>query len=186
MKNLIAIISVLLVLSSASLAGAAMYEFSGTFAYNSDVRTDVRQFNFNLANDVTDVRIWTDSYAAGNFDPVIALWTGSGIRIDWNDDLDPTMDKYDSYLSLANLSAGDYSITLEVSDNYPKSTSLADGFTHQHDGTPPTSLEDWIPPGLTGNYHAVFDAVLVPEPSTFLLFAGALLGIGMLRRKFKA
>ncbi|MFA7059524.1 MAG: DVUA0089 family protein [Pedobacter sp.] len=175
MKNVIAVISVLLVLSLASLAGAVTYEYSGTFVFTSDVG----QFDLHLANDAT-VHIYTDSWTdplSGNFDPAIYLWNGSGVLIAESIDIDPITNWNDSLSE--TLSAGDYIITLVLAGNIPNNDlSLSEGFTN--------TQQDPITTYGLGYYHFFLDAVPVPEPSTFLLFAGGLLGVGMLRKKFKA
>lgn len=62
-----------------SISQASTFTFSGNIANHNDiVRVD-----FNLANNATKIRVWTDSYLSGiNFDPVTALWnTNTGALI---------------------------------------------------------------------------------------------------------
>ncbi|MFA7061338.1 MAG: DVUA0089 family protein [Pedobacter sp.] len=194
MKNVIAVISVLLVLSLASLAGADIYrgtvvssvteQYNGTLVYTSDVW----RFHFGLANDA-NVHIYTDSwtdFTSGNFDPAIYLWNGSGVLIAESIDIDP-ITNYNASLQ-ETLSAGNYTITLVLNGNIPAKADppnpilLSDGFSFDS-----FAQQDLITTfGVLGNFHVFFDVVPVPEPSTFLLFAGGLLGVGMLRKKFKA
>jgi hypothetical protein len=193
MKNVIAVISALLVLSLASLAGADIYrgtvlssvteQYNGTLVYTSDVW----RFHFSLANDA-NVHIYTDSWAPNsmNFDPDIYLWNGAEVLIAENIEIDP-LTNLNASLS-ETLSAGNYTITLVLNGNTPangdflNASLLSDGFSFDN-----FTQQDLITTfGVLGNFHVFFDVVPVPEPSTFLLFAGGLLGVGMLRKKFKA
>lgn len=71
-------------------ANAAVFNFTGNITYHNDVITTA----FTLAEDSTNVRVWTDSFQSGiNFDPITALWnatTGALIaQNDDNDDINP-------------------------------------------------------------------------------------------------
>ena len=117
----------------ATQAQAALFHFTGNLTYHNDVA----RIDFNVAQDATNVRVWTDSFMSGqNFDPITALWKADGTKIEENDDdssINPqTQTSWDSGFSLQTLAAGNYIFTLAAYNNFANAT-LANrpaGFAH--------------------------------------------------------
>ena len=173
-------------------AAAANFTFSGNATYN----TDVVKVAFTLSAEATDLRAWTDSWAAGlNFDPTLTLWAKSGTTHQWvaanddNDGVGADQGAYDAGLAPASLAAGRYLITLGAAPNYANGDLLSDGFAYT--GTRPILISEWNQPGYDINANdqkgtfwrlnlaGVDSASAVPEPATFLLM---LLGTGLFLR----
>ncbi len=185
MKRLVVFLMVIGLLCCAVSAQANTFNFTGTINYN----TDVVYFNFSLASDATNVRVWTDSFQNGaNFDPITALWTGTGNLIAQNDDnpnVNPATQTYwDSGFTLANLNAGDYIFTVAAFANFAPGPTLAQGFAY--DGQNPVPITDWWE-HAPGYYSVWFDGVdqannNVPLPPSVLLMGSGLLGLVGWRR----
>lgn len=129
-----------------SPAEAADLSFRGSFSSDDDVQL----FNFSVTNPAT-VTLRTYSFAggtqadgtvisAGGFDPILALFDGSGRLIDQNDDgnnnvqRDPvTGSRYDTFLSTA-LNPGNYTVSIMQFANFAAGPNLSNGFTRQGTG----------------------------------------------------
>ena len=178
----------LCMLGFSAVTQAAMFTFSGNIASHNDiVRVD-----FNLANDATNVRVWTDSYLSGtNFDPITALWNNTTgaliVENDDNDEVDPSQTPLDSGFSLTSLAAGNYFFTMAVYPNFSNGTNISDGF--EGDDETPRAL-------TTGTFWRInLDGVNgaagpvdpnpseVPVPGAIWLFGSALLGFAGFGRK---
>lgn len=183
-------------LLASACSQAALINFTGSIGYHNDVIYTY----FTLDNDATDVRVWTDSFDSGaNFDPITALWSGSGSLIaenDDNDSVDPsTQTYYDSGFFLPSLSAGDYIFTVATYNNFANGSTLGDGF--QFDSENPIALEDWCQPsngcGMGSDWSVWLDGVdsasnpdagsPVPVPATIALLGLGLMGVGFSRKK---
>ena len=118
---------------------AADFSYTGTFAHDDEVQL----FNFTVGSAST-VTLVTYSYAggtmangtvipAGGFDPILALFDGTGELIDQNDDgagvpVDPiTGNEWDTLL-VAALSPGNYTVAVTQYDNYAVGPALTNGF----------------------------------------------------------
>lgn len=194
-------------LGLATISHAASFTFSGNIANHNDiVRVD-----FTLANDATNVRVWTDSFLATgptqngpgtNFDPVTALWnTNTGELLDENDDddsIDPSQTYFDSGFSLATLAAGNYFFTVAAYPNEANGDNISEGF--EADDEEPIPIANFDQPANEGNLRGTFwrinldgvDGAVgpidpnpseVPVPGAVWLFGSALLGFAGFGRK---
>lgn len=152
-------------------------DFSGAIVYHNDVA----KIPFILSNNATNVVIWTDSYAAGNFDPIIAVWDGSSNLIGENDDIDTLNGIWDCRVTFASLVAGSYLLTIASYDNNNLGSTLADGFYRDND--PPVPIEQWWVE-QPGNWSAHITANMVPIPAAVWLFGSGIIGLIFTRKKF--
>lgn len=178
---------------SVAVAGAQAADFvlTGDITYN----TDVVRIGFAVAPGGA-VTVWTDSWKSGlNFDPVVAVWMsgGSGYtllgEVDDDDTVGAGQGAFDAGLRFASLAGGQYLLTVAASPNYANGQVLAAGFGF--DGSTPIRIADWNQPGYDPNANdqkgtawsvhlsGVTQAALVPEPSTGLLMALGLSGLGV-------
>ncbi|MCX7084106.1 MAG: DVUA0089 family protein [Methylococcales bacterium] len=118
---------------------AAIVNYNGDITYHNDiVRVDF------IVNNISNLTIFTDSRGLSNtainsynFDPYLTLWDGNGNFIAENDDIDFSAFNYDSSLSIANLSPGNYFFTVTASVNAANTTNYSEGF-HFDMGSPIT------------------------------------------------
>lgn len=190
MKKIILYFTVAFI-NSIGTANAALSHYEGNIVNHNDVVT----VNFTLANDASNVKLWTDSYKDGlNFDPILTLWKQS--KGDWigeNDDNSSVaagQALYDSGLVLPSLVAGNYFFTVTTSPNYSNywlSHNITDGFAF--DAEAPIPLASWDQPynGTNmGTYWSVNieNVNAVPVPAAMWLFGSAIAGfVGVSRRK---
>jgi hypothetical protein len=171
-------------------AQAAIFHFTGHITNHNDVVL----IPFTLDEDADEFRLWTDSFLDGvNFDPIATLWADDGGLIGWNDDdasLSPATQSYgDAGLYLSSLVAGNYILTLTLSENYALGSVLSDGF--RYDGETPVLLNDYsfVPTG--GDWSVWLTATQagngsVPEPSLPALLALGTLAACIVRRHKRA
>jgi hypothetical protein len=186
-----------------AIANAASFSFNGNITNHNDI---VR-IDFNLAQNATNVRVWTDSFLAPdtsspgvNFDPITALWNATtGALISTNDD-NPNIalgqTYFDSGFSLATLVAGDYFFTVAAYDNFNKGANIANGFAF--DTQTPIPIGQFNQPangsGHGGFWRVNLDGVdgatgpvnpsAVPVPGAVWLFGSAIAAFaGFGRRK---
>lgn len=186
-------LALVMALSAAFSAQAAQFDFNGNIATHKDVI----QINFSLLTDATDVRVWTDSFQSGaNFDPITAVWSQTNTgwnRIGENDDNSSIalgQTTFDSGLTFANLTAGNYLFTIATFNNFANGMTLAEGFQFDSDVAIP--LAQWNQPanGINmGSYYSVHlsgvDSAVsaVPEPESFAMLLAGLGIVGALARR---
>lgn len=176
-------------------AAAGDYSFSGHLEFN----TSIVQIGFDLTGHAGTVRLWTDSFDAGNnFDPLLTLWQRSGSAYAWLAEVDDDSSlaagqtDFDAGLELQGLGAGKYLVTLGASPNFAVGSLLSDGFAFE--GQTPVPIASWNQPGYDINANDqkgsfwrlnlvnVDSAAPVPEPGTYVLMAFGLVALWLVRR----
>lgn len=197
MKKFAFLVASAVALSASTSAYATDFSFTGNFATANDVQT----FNFVVgAPSVVTLRTWSyaggvnaagANIARGGFDPILALFDSTGLRINQNDDgagvaADAvTGAQFDTLLTSA-LVAGTYTVSIQAFSNFSIGPNFSNGFSGGGSFT-----------DFTGNLrdnHWAFDILnvegavqgSVPEPATWAMM---LLGFGIvgagLRRKHR-
>jgi hypothetical protein len=111
------------------------FDFNGTFGKDNDIV----QLNFSVGAAST-VTIFSSSWGAGGFDPILAIWNSAGNWVAEQDDghnVGSTLSNgvsyshgdWDSYYGVA-LGAGNYVATIGQYNNFANSLYLSDGFVH--------------------------------------------------------
>lgn len=195
------------------------FSFNGTFSSDDNVQL----FNFTAGGSSNIVlRTWSyaggtnaagDTIARGGFDPILALFDGSGAFINQNDDGGCSLvaadaltgQCWDTYFG-ATLAAGHYTVAIMEYNNFANGPNLSDGFARSGQGN---FTAGWfncsatifcdvseVSPGNARDSHWAFDILgvegatqvpptSVPEPSSLgMLGLGALLcGLLVWRRR---
>lgn len=206
----------LLAIVTAGTLPAASFSFSGTFTQDDQVQL----FSFNVAAPSTvTLRTWSyaggtnaagDAIARGGFDPILALFDSTGLRIGQNDDggsnvsTDLSNRNYDTFFTV-DLGPGSYTVSVMVFDNFSVGPNLSDGFTRTGLGN---FTGTFVPPALCPearfcdvsgsteytqrNGSWAFDILNVetadiisqiPEPSTWSMLGLAGLALARARRR---
>ena len=177
-----------LLIFGAGSANALDFSFTGNLTGDDDVQ--LFDFSVDTGSSVT-LRSW--SYAGGTnsegvlisdggFDPILALFDGTGNLIDQNDDgigvaSDPTTGAAFDTLLTSVLGAGDYTVSVMQFSNFATGPMLSNGF----DGSDTTNFVDVT--GDTRTSAWAFDILNVnqvspiPEPETYAML---LAGLGLL------
>lgn len=191
----IAFVAAALASVAALPATAADFSFSGSL-------TDPNQallFDFTVgANSTVTLRTYSyaggtnvagQTFAAGGFDPILALFDASGLLIDDNDDggcpavpQDPATGAcFDTLLQL-DLAPGRYTLAVTQFPNFAVGPNLSDGFENDatgFDGRTPNFAFD-----VLGVDLATGPGGIVPEPESWALMIGGFgMAGGALRRR---
>ncbi|MBV1799813.1 DVUA0089 family protein [Siccirubricoccus sp. G192] len=171
-------------------AQAADFSFTGSLSDPNQVLL----FNFDVGATST-VTLRTYSYAGGTnaagqvipgggFDPILALFDGSGALIDENDDgdgnvpADPvTGNHYDTFLQ-ALLAPGSYTVSVQTFANFANGPNLSDGFSGF--GSFNNRATNWAFDVLNAGEAT---QVAVPEPASLGPFGAGLVALGLTRRR---
>lgn len=160
--------------SLAAQADTASITRNGGFAFDHEVHS----FDLDIAS-ASDLRLWTTSFAAGQVDPVLALFDrGSGALLSLSDDVDspyPLVDAsqglLDAGMRITDLAAGHYRVAVSVSPNLPAGSSWSEGYSV---GGPGNAVDsNWTVRA------DLINAAPIPEPSPGALLLAGLLGLGL-------
>ena len=167
----------------AAPASAEDYSYTGTL----NDPNQVLLFDFTVGTE-SNVTLRSYSYtggtmadgtiiAGGGFDPILALFDGSGNLIGQDDDGGPGFD----VLLTSLLAPGDYTVSLMAFSNFANGPNLSDGF--QNSGSFNNRGQYWAFDVL--NVDGATQVGAVPEPGTWamMLLGFGATGFAMRRRK---
>ena len=167
----------------AAPAAAADYSYTGTLSDPNEVLL----FNFSVgtASDVT-LRSYSHSggtmadatvIGSGGFDPILALFDGTGNLVGQDDDSGPGFD----VLLTRLLQPGDYTVSVMAYSNFANGPNLSNGF--QNTGSFGGRSQSWAFDVLGVDTATQVGAV--PEPGTWamMLMGFGATGFAMRRRK---
>jgi len=187
-SRLFAISAAAFLVSSAS--ASTILNFAGTFTADDQEQI----FQFTVSNPLSTVSVFTTSFAAGGFIPVLSLFssqTGAFETLDsgFADNSDAIIQDWPTVPNAL------YTVVLTEYDNLPAGLNISDGFTEQGNGNftsnygPPGPFREPFGSQLTGDWAVTFTSLdptltVVPEPGAGLLAgAGVLLLLFLLRRR---
>lgn len=190
---------------SATAVRAADFSFNGTFTQDDNVQL----FNFTVGA-TSDVTLRTWSYAGGvdaagqnvpegGFDPILAVFDGTGALINQNDDGGSNVPAdsitgahFDTFLHIGTLTPGNYTASVMEYDNFAVGPNLSDGFTRQGQGNFTSTFgfgpgPFWDVTGHERTANWEFDILGVnsatPEPTSLSLLGVASLALLARRRR---
>lgn len=208
--------------AAATAAHATDFDFAGNFEFDNDVA--LVGFTAGAPSNVT---VFTSSWIAGEpppgadpygFDPVVSVWGSDGGLVAswddvgmgmggtaWSNGVSYDYGDWDAYFDVL-LAAGEYSVTVTQSNNYPVRPTLSDGFTYDGDewenqhftsawGDQESFNGGWLPlPDPRSSRwelhvlnvapaETVPPTETVPEPSTWLVLGVGGVAIARLRHR---
>lgn len=188
---------------TASRADVVDYDYFGSFPYHNTVLT----FTFSV-EDVSDVTLFSSSYANGGFDPMLFLWNGDGSSLLESQDDHPggvpssalsngvsyPVGDFDAYFVVNALPIGEYIVAISAYANWHNGSALADGF--YFDNQTPIPIAQWDQPAsgfraadfafhILNVARAEGPPTATPEPATLALMGIGLAGVHLLRRRRK-
>ncbi|MDR3213796.1 MAG: DVUA0089 family protein [Azoarcus sp.] len=166
----------LLSLSVGSQAGT--FHFTGDFADASDV-----VYGAFTVTDYDSVNLlFTDSYAEGNFDPILFVWDARGNLLASDDDSGPS---WDALLYLTGLAAGNYYFGITQFPNWNNGNNLTDGFTYggQTQGAPYLGASWSLYVTGAASAKILPGVPAVPEPETYAMLLAGLGVVGAVARR---
>lgn len=180
-------------LTSGTAASAANFSYTGSLPDPNAVQL----FNFTVGTSSTvTLRSYSyaggtnaagDTIARGGFDPILALFDGSGLLIGQNDDgsgnvpADPnTGNAYDVFLQ-ALLGPGNYTVSVAAYSNFANGPNLSNGF--RGTGSFEGRSNQWAFDIL--NVNSATQVGAVPEPGTWglMLIGFGAIGATLRRRR---
>ena len=174
---------------SKSLAAVAL--MVAATAATAETRTGHLQYHnqvifqtITLTN-TDEVSVWTDSYAVGGFDTILALWSADGSLVDLSDDtaILPEMGIRDAGIFRLVLGPGEYTIGLSPYSNFPNGT-LGQGYWYDNDV--PQALPNASCDATCSFYRlhwTVGNTAPVPEPSSYAMLLAGLGAVGFAARR---
>jgi hypothetical protein len=183
-------------LSTAGAASAGIITFEGSFTADDQV-----QLFYYSVQTTGEVTVSTTSFAGGGFSPILTLFDSTGAYLF---DEDGYGSNSDAIMSWNSVAGAQYIIALTQYDNYANQPNLTDGFMRDGQGNytaePPFNPEvpggSFLLPGpeqRTGNWAVQFQAAdeleleaSIPEPSTLVTVAGALIFTAWVGRRQRA
>lgn len=167
------------------VAQADTLEWEGKFENTNSYFTS-DYFVVNADGAASGVTVFTDSFAAGNFDPVLFVWDADGVLAGFDNNI--TSSNRDAFVSFTGLVEGaSYSFTIlnapsTIANAFPPvvgQTKLSDGFMF---ATAPGVL----PGGYGSDWHVTATGVsvtAVPEPETWAMLLAGLGVMGAVARR---
>ena len=186
-------LKILAALTVATMGLSSAPALATDFSFTGSLPTanSVQLFNFTVgAPSTVTLRTWSYAggtnaagslIARGGFDPILALFDSTGLRINQNDDggsnvaADTTGARFDTFLS-SLLQSGTYTVSVMAYSNFSIGPNLSNGFSNTGNFTDVTGsvrTNQWAFDVL--NVNGATQGGAVPEPATWAMM---LIGFG--------